>query len=397
EVDVLYSGSLTGISLMYINVRFTNGNVTVDYSETDASIDPNYDYSASPGTLPRDVRFQNGSTLSSLPSTLATIYFDMPSGECTDIQFTSKTIMHLSGNCTPNSQNINYCAPAYTIEGQVLRVGDTNGVGGAEVVADPTGTGDDEEDVTNSSGYYELTVQTGSSYDVTASLDGPHNGNGCVTSYDLNALSDHLLGTNTFTEAEEFIAADANGSSTISTLDLLIIRAVVLQTNPSAFHQSWDMTTYSEYNGFANPTTSFPSYSGEYTINNINQSYLGKDFVAIKIGDVNSSCGNGSSLKAESDQSLAKSGKKSIFRLGNARLLVGETAKIPVYALSLQEATVFSIGIQFDQESVEVISIDAGELPYFDENAYRVSPDAPNEVDILWFTQGKKGESLLQA
>ena len=80
--------------------------------------------------------------------------------------------------------------------------------------------------VTGTNGQYVFTGMAYGDYDVTPEKDINYlNG---VTTFDLVLISQHILGTNLFDSPYKWIAADANKSNSITTLDIVKLRALIL-------------------------------------------------------------------------------------------------------------------------------------------------------------------------
>ena len=107
-----------------------------------------------------------------------------------------------------------------------------------------------------------------SAYELTANKNNdPLNG---VTTFDLVLIQQHILGIAELNTPEKILAADVNQSGTITTLDLVAIRRVILEideTFPGG--KSWMFT---------------PNHT---QINNLTQPGFNQTFIGIKLGDVN--------------------------------------------------------------------------------------------------------------
>jgi hypothetical protein len=110
-----------------------------------------------------------------------------------------------------------------------------------------------------------------------------------VTTYDLVLISRHILGIQNLNSPYKVIAADANKSNSVTTLDMVVIRKVILQIEPGfANNTSWRFVNKDFV--FANPANPFAAQFPEVVnYNNLTLSDLNADFVAIKVGDVNGS------------------------------------------------------------------------------------------------------------
>ncbi|MCB0706879.1 MAG: HYR domain-containing protein, partial [Saprospiraceae bacterium] len=139
--------------------------------------------------------------------------------------------------------------------------------------------------MTDEDGLYEIQLAEGGDYTVVPSLDiNPGNG---VTTYDMVLISQHILGIQQLDSPYKIIAADANNSESVSTLDLVAIQKLILQV-ASDFpnNTSWRFVD-ADY-VFPNPLDPWQENFPEViSYNNLPQSQLQTDFIAVKVGDVN--------------------------------------------------------------------------------------------------------------
>ncbi|MEQ8703712.1 MAG: redoxin domain-containing protein [Phaeodactylibacter sp.] len=141
---------------------------------------------------------------------------------------------------------------------------------------------------TNSTGVFSFNIQVmpGQTYTVHATKDvNPTNG---VSTLDLILLGQHILGINPITEPERLLAADANRSGSISLLDQIRIRKLILSIDTDFGEQpSWILIP-ADYD-FADPENPFDEvYNGS-----LNEAVLTPGtfqplhWRAIKVGDLN--------------------------------------------------------------------------------------------------------------
>ncbi|WP_425412706.1 T9SS type A sorting domain-containing protein [Lewinella cohaerens] len=142
--------------------------------------------------------------------------------------------------------------------------------------------------VTNTDGTYNFSnLALGGDYSVTPYLNAnPLNG---VSTFDLVLISKHILGTQPLNSPYKQIAADVNRSSSITTLDMIQLRKLILNIDTEfANNTSWRFVdaAYS-FPVATNPWfEAFPELINE---NNLAGDILDADFVGVKIGDVNGS------------------------------------------------------------------------------------------------------------
>jgi hypothetical protein len=143
-------------------------------------------------------------------------------------------------------------------------------------------------DVTDLAGEYQFdNLVQGEDYTVTPMLDvDPANG---VSTWDLVLISRHILQVENLDSPYKIIAADANKSGEVTTLDMVYIRQVILNM-VAGFpnNTSWRFVD-ADY-VFTNPQAPLAENFPEViNYNNISLSDLNADFVAVKVGDVNGS------------------------------------------------------------------------------------------------------------
>lgn len=140
--------------------------------------------------------------------------------------------------------------------------------------------------LTDQSGFYEFSaLEEGIDYSITPIKDDDlRNG---VSTFDLVLISRHILGVTELDSPYKIIAADINNSKSVTTIDLVWLRKVILFINDEfPNNSSWRFVDKDFV--FPNPQdpwqTDFPEI---INVNNLNAAMADADFVAIKVGDVN--------------------------------------------------------------------------------------------------------------
>jgi len=129
-------------------------------------------------------------------------------------------------------------------------------------------------------------MPSGGAYTVAPSKnDDPLNG---VSTLDLVAIQNHILGTQLLDSPYKLIAADVNRSGNISAQDMIELRKLILGIQDEfSNNSSWRMID--ESMTFSDPSNPFSQeIKEEYDITSLN-SNMNVDFVGVKIGDVNNS------------------------------------------------------------------------------------------------------------
>jgi len=406
RVPVLLDNPPTDITSMWITVELDNAD---EFTLLTSEIMKNSDIPSSYTLSFNTTGSINEITLRGLPGGAPFSFSDDPAelfeivltgdlGTCTDLSFTVTTVNSNGQNCTPgNIDAQTECIPSFTISGVVEKIPDTKDVPGAEVMA--LNQNDKLTMVeSDQNGDYSLEVGNGDDIDLSADKS---EGNGCgLTSFDISLMEDHILMTNLFNDEYQYFAADANGSGTITTLDVVEVRRVILGVDPS-LDIPWVVIPGSNYSAINIPppsqSSTVPSYDSTLEFNSVTQDLSGKDFFGVKVGDVSGSgCDQDSIAKSAGVELLAQSritGRQPL-RLQNVQARAGETMLIPVYSQKFRNQRIMSLGLQFAAEAVEVIDLVKPALPDFTEEAYTVNHDRPGAIDILWFVMEAEGISV---
>lgn len=147
-------------------------------------------------------------------------------------------------------------------------------------------SGDDADStLTTDDGLYAFSgLELDYDYTVTPSRDGDdYNG---LSTFDIVLISQHILGTRPLDSPYKIIAADVNRSGSVSTIDMIQLRQLILSIILELpENESWRFVPRDWV--FPNPNdpweTPFPE---AISINNLAGQRLMEDFVAIKVGDV---------------------------------------------------------------------------------------------------------------
>jgi hypothetical protein len=141
--------------------------------------------------------------------------------------------------------------------------------------------------MTNAAGSFSFDgLAQGGDYTVTPQKDQNHlNG---VSTFDLVLISKHILGVSQLDSPYKLIAADVNNSQSVTTLDLIQLRKLILNIDTEfANNTSWRFIDRAH--NFASPSNPWSATIPEFkNINNLGENAEAQ-FVAVKIGDVNGS------------------------------------------------------------------------------------------------------------
>jgi len=107
-----------------------------------------------------------------------------------------------------------------------------------------------------------------------------------ISTLDLVLMQRHILGQASLNSAYKMIAADINGDHTISAIDLLELRRLILGVREDfPNNTSWKFVDSDDNLTVSNPW----GYNEDILINDLAENMMGENFVGVKIGDVNGS------------------------------------------------------------------------------------------------------------
>lgn len=215
----------------------------------------------------------------------------------------------------------------------------------------------------NLSGYMTQSIQTeadgqyeaedlpgGESYTVTPVCDlNAING---VSTFDVILITRHILGTQLLDSPYKLIAADVNNSKSISTLDIIQLRRLILGLTTSfQGNTSWrfvdaDFVFPNEANPWQTP---FPEL---IQVGNLQGNLNGRNFIAIKIGDVN---GN-AILNANQVEDRSVAGTFTLYSEA-LDMVQNEELTVPITARNWQGIDGFQMTVEFDADKLEFLDV----------------------------------------
>ncbi len=246
-----------------------------------------------------------------------------------------------------------------------------------EVMVDISG-GAGNPFMTSNSGLYEfLNLPVDNNYVLTPEKDvNPLNG---VTTYDLVLISQHILGAQLLDSPYKIIAADANNSGSVTTLDLVNIRRVILNIDSEfSNNTSWRFVDMDFV--FPNPANPFQTTFPEViSLNNFNNDEMAADFVGVKIGDVNASAIPNNLLGS---QTRNTNGTLAL-NVNDAKVVAGDEFTVDFTANDFTNILGYQFTLNFDQNAVEFVNVEAGKLNVNDSN-FGLSMTETGMISTSW-------------
>jgi hypothetical protein len=203
-------------------------------------------------------------------------------------------------------------------------------------------------------GYLFTNIPSGGDYTITPALDEDHD-NG-VSTWDVVLIMRHILNVDPLDSPYQLIAADANKSNSISSLDMVEIRKVILQLQTEfTDNTSWRFVDKDFV--FPDPTDPFTSGFPEViSYNNLSQDELFADFYAVKIGDVNGSA----STHANSNASNRNFVGAFVLNTKDQAVKAGDRVAVSLSAADL-DVLGYQFTLNFDKNALELLNVVEGE------------------------------------
>ncbi len=201
-----------------------------------------------------------------------------------------------------------------------------------------------------------------------------------VSAIDLLLIQGHILGKNNLNSPYKLIAADVNNDGFITTIDLLLIKRLILGID-STFkgNRLWAFVD-SSYT-FPNPTNPFP-YKDSIVVSKPKSNLANQSFIGIKLGDVNDSWDKTqlSILTIYPPIELLYSPKPKV---------IGEEWHVPVKAINFKNMLAIQFTLTYNQAAFNLLKVESRYL----NPDYNISSKM-GAVSILWTDELLNSRSL---
>ncbi len=242
-------------------------------------------------------------------------------------------------------------------------------------------TGDmNEEEETGNDGVYSFDLPVENNYTVTPERDdNPLNG---VSTFDLVKISQHILDVEALATPYKIIAADVNNSGSVTTLDLVELRKLILFIDTEfSNNTSWRFVDAGFV--FPNPADPFQtSFPEVYTINDLNENMLA-NFVGVKVGDVNCSATANDFAGSSDDRN---SGENLNFFLEDQSLKAGQTYTVDFDVKEVKDLQGYQFTLAFDQSALAFKSIIPGDFAGINEGNFGMNFINQGVITSSWHT-----------
>ena len=210
-------------------------------------------------------------------------------------------------------------------------------------------------------GSYNLVFDAANSVVISPTAPTGGNPSDGVTTLDISLTRRHILAVASLDSPYKLLAADVDGSGSISTLDLSFMRRLVLGVTNRFPAGLWrfipaDFSFTNVLSPWGAPTSrTYPSVSS---------SLAGQDFIALKLGDVNNSwtppAGLAGSPKklAEVDKGAGAVGDPVTFTVGSASGLPGTDVLVPVRVSNFTDIRTFQFSFHWNTGVVTFLNVE---------------------------------------
>ncbi len=216
-----------------------------------------------------------------------------------------------------------------------------------------------QSQVTTTTGLFGFNVSSGGSYTVTPSKANDIKKDNGVTTLDILLMQRHILLVQELSTPYKIIAADVNGSGSVTNADIVMMRSLILY-NISTFSNGRLWTFASSDFAFPDIKNPFP-FTGYRSYANAGGSYANQNFIGMKLGDVNNSW----------DAGVPKThGAGEVqFMMDNYNVLPGEEITVPVKVKDFANMTGYQFTLSWDPEVLSLLQITNRALDgYYGEN-----------------------------
>jgi hypothetical protein len=247
--------------------------------------------------------------------------------------------------------------------------------------------------ISGGDGTYRAVVLAGHNYQVTPRKTNDNTANNLVvTTLDIALIRRHILNPGTpalmLDSPYKVLAADVNGTRSVSTLDIALVRKVVLQFTNTFPAGLWRFVP-ADY-VFADPVNPWDAPTNR-THTNLWADTERQNWVAVRYGDVNNSwTTGGSGLVGDKVATLTETTGPAVrFQVGNALGMTGGRVKVLVSASGFTKVTSAQFTLKWNPAALRLVELGDFGLPELSEGNFApgdgnvsVSWDDPSAVGV---------------
>jgi len=201
-----------------------------------------------------------------------------------------------------------------------------------------------------------------------------------VTTYDMVLVHKHILGVQVLDSPYKIIAADVNNSKSVTTFDMVEMQRNILHiTEHFTNNESWRFID----KGYVFPNEDNPfeeDFPEVYNVNNFQGNMDGVDFIAVKVGDVNSTAVPNLFYDPTDD----RSGEVLKLVAQNKTLRAGTEYAFRVTADNFEQIVGYQFTLDFDPAALEYVGMKTGGLPNLTESNFGLTLLDNGAITTSW-------------
>lgn len=232
--------------------------------------------------------------------------------------------------------------------------------------------------ITGANGTFSFeNLSTGNDYELEPEKTiNPLNG---VTTFDLVIIQKHILGIELLDSPYKVIAADANLSKSLTTLDVVALRKLILHIDDEfSDGKSWRFVDKNfVFDDIINPFT--PAFPEVIEIDSLHANMI-IDFVAIKKGDVNGSASPSSFVDIDTRNRV----NNLTLMTDNQPLTSNKKIRIDFYAKNFDWINSLQFSLNFNQDEFDFEKIIPASLPNLDDNNFGLHQVDEGILTMSW-------------
>lgn len=356
-------GNFTNVRTAQFEIKWDPAVLNYDTVENEALSDMTFGGTTASGSLTFSWDDMSG-TAQTLPdgTALFAIRFSAVGGDGTSsvVEIPSAGVPALElGNSLMQVMDVETTAGTISVHSLAILSGTVrNAKGNVAPNVEVTLSGDDNQTATTAAdGTFSFQVLPGSHVTLTPAKETEpiiHNG---ISTLDIALIRRHILSPLKLADPYQLIAADVNNSNHVSTIDIGMIREVILNKKTSFNDAHWKFIPASF--PFADPDNPFP-YDQEIIIPSaVNQPDL--DFIGVRLGDVNYSWDN--------TKARTSSGETIAIRLPELESSPGNVIRVPLKVKNFNDIAAFQFTVTWDKKAMEFVELSQNLLnAYFSDH-----------------------------
>lgn len=210
-----------------------------------------------------------------------------------------------------------------------------------------------------------------------------------VTASDLVSIRKHILYIDLLDSPYQIIAADANNTKTVTTLDIVEIQKVILLLEEEfPDNTSWRFVDA----GYVFPYPSDPYYEEfpEKVMVDRSDTPTQADFIGIKVGDVNLSCLGGCPEGTPEEVSETE----VVFDIPDKSYQTDDTIFMAFYPETIYSLAAFQLGLKYDDSYLTFLDAQTMDLSEIDTSSFNLNDASGGALRVVWVNDAGLDQTL---